>query len=83
MTTTFIRFWWSTYSPEDILDSFTSPEFEVSKDNHNFRPARADILTVADWMIDNDKSIVHTELNRHRRVSRRWQGQFTLAIGAE
>ncbi len=78
-----IRFWWPGYDPEKFLESWQSQDsrdFEIDT-GESWRLPRpgATISTVADWMIDNAKSIVSRHLLKSRGNGR-WEGLYILEI---
>jgi len=82
-----IRFWWHTYSPDEVLESFDpvvlETPFEVSQDlGRSWRrpKGRATLETIHDWMIDEECSVVDTQLHRQRHFGDRWEGQYILII---
>ena len=82
-----VRFWLSSYSPEEVFDTFdpvvTETPFEVSRDGgRTWRPREngTTFETVRDWMVDNDLGVVDTKLAKSRRRGR-WEGQYVLTIG--
>ena len=84
-----VRFWLSSYVPEEVLTTFDpvvyETPFEVSRDGgRTWRPGEngTTSVTVRDWMRDNDLRVVDTNLAKSRRNGR-WEGQYVLTIGKD
>ena len=73
----YLKFWWHTWSPEDILQDtdldffgLDDNDLHISQDGINWRLPRpgTTISTIRDWMTDTNQTVTGARMLRTRKI---------------